>query len=107
MGKIIGIWINCGSSEEADRIGRALMAARLAPGFNRYAPVASAYVWEGEERMAEEFPLLIKTRECLFDRVVDRVRALHDYRVPAILAVEYSAVSPDYADWVHDNTVDP
>lgn len=104
MRRIIGIWINCGSVEEAERVGRALMAARLAPGFNRYPPIASAYVWEGEMHEREEVPLLVKTREELFDRVVAEVKAQHGYKVPAITVVAFSQASGDYIGWIYENT---
>lgn len=104
MRRIIGIWINCSSVEEAEEVGRALMAAKLAPGFNRHPPIASAYVWQGEVHEREEVPLLVKTREELFDRIVAEVKAHHGYEVPAITSVAIPQASADYVGWIYENT---
>lgn len=73
-------------------------------GFNRHPPIASAYVWQGEVHEREEVPLLVKTREELFDRIVAEVKAHHGYEVPAITSVAIPQASADYVGWIYENT---
>ena len=63
------VLVTCGSSEEAERIARALVEARLAACVNITGPVRSIYRWEGKLNDDQEVLLVIKTSRSLFDQV--------------------------------------
>ena len=63
------VLVTCGSNEEAERIARALVEARLTACVNIFGPVRSIYRWEGKLNDDQEVLLLIKTSRSLFDQV--------------------------------------
>lgn len=104
---IVEIWINCPDATVARAIGEGLVARRLVACANVHAPVASVYQWKGQIETAEEIPVVLKTRESLFDEVCDAVRALHPYETPSVIAVPVARVNADYAAWVVGETRAP
>lgn len=101
---LIDIWINCPSEDVARDISEALVAERLAACTNTFAAIQSAFHWKGKVERETEVPLLVKTREELFDTVCGRVEALHPYETPGIMAVEITRVNEAYRDWVFEET---
>lgn len=101
---ILDVWINCPSDEVAHQISEALVAERLAACTNTFSTIQSAFHWKGKVERETEVPLLVKTRDELFDAVCERVRALHPYETPGIMAVGIKHVNRDYADWVFEET---
>lgn len=101
---IIDVWINCPSGDVAHEISEALVAERLAACTNTFAAIQSAFHWKGRVERETEVPLLVKTREELFDDVCRRVTALHPYETPGIMALEIRHVNQDYLDWVLKET---
>lgn len=104
---ILDVWINCPSADVAHDISEALVAERLAACTNTFEEIQSAFHWKGRVERETEIPLLVKTRADLFDAVCDRVRALHPYETPGIMAVEIARVNQDYLDWVMEETASP
>ncbi|MFO0549520.1 MAG: divalent-cation tolerance protein CutA [Polyangiaceae bacterium] len=94
---------------DASRIARALVEARLAACVNALPGVTSFYVWQGKLEEESETTLLIKTRASLVPELTAKVRELHSYSVPEVVAVvlERGAGNPAYLDWVVASTRDP
>jgi periplasmic divalent cation tolerance protein len=89
--------------DDARRIADALLADRLAACVQLLS-VESHYVWKGE-RMAEgEIMLLAKTRTELFDRVIARIKDLHPYETPEIVAQKFHTGFAPYLAWIMENT---
>lgn len=104
---IIDVWINCPSGEVADRIAEALVAERLAACTNTFSEIQSAFRWKGKVERETEVPLLVKTRNDLFDTVCKRVEELHPYETPGIMALDIKYANRDYEDWVIQETGTP
>ncbi|PIV85784.1 MAG: divalent-cation tolerance protein CutA, partial [Nitrospirae bacterium CG17_big_fil_post_rev_8_21_14_2_50_50_9] len=66
----------------------------------------SIFRWKGKVQKEQEVLLIIKSRLALFDRIEQRVRELHSYEVPEIVAVPIVKGSPPYLDWVGEETAD-
>ncbi len=96
------VLITTGSPEEGERIGRALLDERLAACVN-ITPVRSAYWWQGRVEEAGETLLIVKTVDRLIDTLVGRVRALHSYTVPEVIALPIVAGNPDYLRWIEES----
>ena len=94
------VHITASSREEAERIARALVEERLAACVNIIPGVTSIYTWEGKTCESSEVLLEAKTRASRFDALAKRVRELHSYDVPEIVAFRLEKGSPDYLDWV-------
>jgi periplasmic divalent cation tolerance protein len=95
MQEFIVIYVTAGSTTEASRL-----AERLAACVNQIGPIQSVYRWEGKLEQSEEQLLIIKTRKELFTAVEKRVRELHSYSVPEIVALPIIDGSPDYLRWL-------
>jgi periplasmic divalent cation tolerance protein len=62
--------------------------------------VQSCFVWEGKTQTASESLLVCKSRLPLMGRIIERVKALHSYTVPEVIAMPIVAGLPDYLEWV-------
>jgi periplasmic divalent cation tolerance protein len=90
--------------EEAERIARELVEARLAACAQVVGPIASTYRWQGKIETAEEWQCWVKTRGELFARIEEAIRRTHPYEVPEILAVPVVAGSAAYLGWLEAET---
>lgn len=98
------VYINAADRAQATRIGRAMVEARLAAAANVIPGVSSIYRWQGEICEATEAMLVLKTASNLTGRLIEKVRGMHSYECPAVLAVPVEDGNPDYLDWVKDET---
>ena len=106
MQEFIIVYVTAGSPAEGERLARALVDERLAACVNRIATVQSVYRWEGKLEQSEEQLLIIKTQKRLFAALEKRVRELHSYSVPEIVALPIIDGSQDYLLWLGDQTND-
>jgi periplasmic divalent cation tolerance protein len=90
----------CGSAEEAERIARGLVEARLAACVNIVPGLRSIYRWQGAVEDAGEWLLLIKSRRDLLEPLEAELRRLHSYEVPEMIAVAIVDGAPDYLAWM-------
>jgi periplasmic divalent cation tolerance protein len=102
-GEII-ILITASSEDEAEKIGSALVGERLAACVNIMPGVRSLFVWEGKTRDEREVLLICKSRRPLLERIVARVKSLHSYAVPEIIALPVIGGSAEYLSWMRDAT---
>ena len=102
--KLRAILTTTGTEEQALSIARALVAERLAACVNIIGPVRSVYRWRDAIEDDREFLLLIKTRATLYMKVERRVRELHTYEVPEVIALSLDRGSPPYVQWLLDST---
>lgn len=89
---------------EAGNIANALLQERLAACVNILPGIQSLYWWEGRIQEEEENILLIKTRADLLDVLVKKIKAVHSYTVPEVIALEIREGSEEYLDWVKRET---
>jgi periplasmic divalent cation tolerance protein len=97
------VLVTASSAEEAERIGRALVDERLAACANVVPGVVSTYWWQGRVEAAEEALIILKTRQDLVGRLTDRVKALHSYTVPEVIALPIVEGNPDYLRWIDES----
>ncbi len=88
----------------AKRIAHVLVEEHYAACVNLGAPGVSMYLWEGKLEGAEEIPIVMKTSAGRASALVARYRQLHPYDVPEVLVLPVSGGSPDYLDWVREQT---
>jgi len=81
------VLVTVADAETGLRLGRALVEERLAACVNVVPVLSSIYRWEDSICDDAELLLLIKTRSEVFPRLVSRLRSLHPYQVPEIVAV--------------------
>ena len=104
MSTFIVVLVTCGSEEEALKIARALVEEKLAACANMISPLRSIYRWEGKTWDEKEWLLIIKTQQSTFEDLAKRVKTLHSYSVPEIIALPIVEGSPAYLTWIEENT---
>ena len=100
MTEKIVVLSNCGSEEEAIRVGRAIVEARLAACVNVLPGVKSIYHWKGEVQEDSEWMLVIKTTRSLFEPLSAQLQKIHSYEIPEVLALPVVDGSEDYLAWI-------
>ena len=93
--------------EDAERIARSLVEARLAGCVQIIGPVTSVYRWKGKIETAGEWLCLIKSREDLYGAIEQAIRSLHPYETPEIISVPITAGSRDYLGWLNGELAAP
>lgn len=102
MGDEVVVLITASSADEAGKIGRALVEERLVACANIVGGVRSLFFWDGKSRDEQETLMICKSRSPLMNRIIDRVKQLHSYTVPEIIALPIAAGSKEYLDWVNE-----
>jgi periplasmic divalent cation tolerance protein len=89
--------------EDAQNLARLLIEEKLAACV-QLLPIESFYVWQGGTQNEAEVLLLIKTRSALFEKATARIKAVHSYTVPEIVALPFSSGFAGYLDWIGEVT---
>jgi periplasmic divalent cation tolerance protein len=93
-----------GSRDEAEAIARTLLDERLVACANLLPGCRSVYRWQGVVEDAEETLVIFKTARNRYRAFEERLRALHPYELPEIVALSPDAALPAYAAWVIGET---
>lgn len=93
------VLVTAGSQQEAEAIATYLVKSQLAACVN-IIPLRSIYTWQGELQQEQEWQLLIKTDLSQFQTLEAKIRELHSYEVPEIIALPIVAGSQPYLDWI-------
>jgi periplasmic divalent cation tolerance protein len=105
-GDVMLVLTTVADAPSAERIARALVEERLAACVTVLGPARSTYRWQGAVESADELPLLVKTTAERWPELRERLRALHPYEVPEMLAWRAEDGWPAYLDWVREASAD-
>jgi len=100
---VVSVYAVFANVEEAERIGRAVVEARLAACVNILGPLRSIYRWDGKIDSADEVAAIFKTSDEQADALMTRIAGLHSYAVPCVVVWPIDKVLQSYAHWVDDN----
>jgi periplasmic divalent cation tolerance protein len=98
--KVNFIYMTAGSKDEARKIGRELVVARLAACVNILDNMNSFYRWQGEIQDDTEVVIIAKTTEDCVPALIEKVKALHSYDCPCIVAIPVTGGNQAFLDWV-------
>jgi periplasmic divalent cation tolerance protein len=104
MSDHIVVYVTAPSMDEARAIAAGLLEEHLAACVNIVPTVESHYWWEGKREKADEALLVIKTRGALLESLIAKVRGLHSYTVPEVIALPLVGGNPDYLAWIQEET---
>ncbi len=90
----------CPEGDVAKSLAEALVKERLAACVNVLPGLVSVYSWQGAMESSAEALLLIKTERQAYPRLETRLRELHPYELPEIIAFDIDHGLPDYLNWI-------
>jgi periplasmic divalent cation tolerance protein len=94
------IYITTSNEDESLKIGNILVKERLCACSNIIRNIESIYWWENKIENDNESVLILKTLEEKVEEVIKRVREIHTYDNPCILALPVLNVSNSYLKWL-------
>jgi periplasmic divalent cation tolerance protein len=100
MTSYVQVFTTTEKKEDAEKIARILLEARLAACIQVVGPISSLYWWKGKIEKAEEWLCIIKTREDLYGELEKTIRKNHPYEVPEIIAIPIISGNRGYLDWI-------
>jgi periplasmic divalent cation tolerance protein len=103
MNQII-VFITASNEDEAAKIAGALVEARLAGCVNIIKNIRSIYRWQEKIEDEQEVFMIAKTRQELFKALTKKVKELHSYTVPEVIAMPIVEGSTDYLQWLDEVT---
>lgn len=104
MTEYIMVLITASKEDEAARIARDIVSSRLAACVNIVKGIRSIYRWQGKIEDEGEVLMIVKTRRDLFGELKKRVKELHSYSVPEIIALPIVEGSEEYLKWLQEET---
>ncbi len=88
---------------EAEKIARILLEEKLIACANMLGPLQSLFWWGGKVEEAAEYLLILKTREDLFEKLSETIKAQHSYEIPEILAITIHDGYKPYLNWLNNS----
>lgn len=95
------VMVTASSRSEAEAIAVTLVEEKLAACVS-LVPIHSIYSWQGKVNFEDEYQLLIKTKLHHFDKLSEKIKTIHSYEVPEIMAVPIIAGSQTYLNWISE-----
>lgn len=102
--KLVFVYITVRDKKEALRIGRELLKSRLVACVNILGGIRSMYWWRGKIEGAGETALVAKTRQDRLPALVRKVKSLHSYEVPCVVALPIMGGNPAFLKWIAEET---
>jgi len=88
---------------EAKRLAERLVSEKLAACVSTVPNVTSVYRWRGKVERAREVLVVVKSSMKKLDRLIPRIKELHSYEVPEILALRIERGLPEYLKWLRES----
>ena len=98
------VFCTCPDQASAERIAATMVEERLAACVNMLPGLTSIYRWREQIQRDTELLLLLKTQGTVYPLLEARIRELHPYDVPEIIALPVRMGSSAYLDWIAANT---
>lgn len=98
------ILVTVGNEKEAITMATTLIEENLAACVN-LLPMTSVYRWQEKICQDSEWQLIIKTDLRLFSALENRIKELHSYEIPEIIALPIINASETYLNWIKENVI--
>ncbi|MBI2118645.1 MAG: divalent-cation tolerance protein CutA [Elusimicrobia bacterium] len=86
--------------KQAEQISKMLLEEHLAACVNIIPQILSRYWWQGKIETAKESLLIVKTKKSVLKQLIKKVKSIHSYSVPEIIALPIEEGNPDYLNWI-------
>lgn len=101
--KFIVVFVTCAHYNEANEIARSLVKGKLVAGVNVLLHSESIFWWQKKIDRASEIILIAKTTTAKMQELMVKVKKLHSYKVPEIIALPIIDGSAEYLNWIADS----
>lgn len=88
----------------AESIATALVGARLAACVQISENLTSFYWWQGKTEKTIECLCIVKTTVDRLPETIVKIKAIHSYDVPEIIALPIIGGNSEYLDWIDEET---
>ncbi len=102
--KYLAIFCTVPDRETGLKISETLVKERLAACSNLLPGILSVYSWQGEIQHESEELMIIKSTEKQYEAIEKRIKALHPYQTPEIIALQLVRGSDSYLKWINQET---
>lgn len=93
----------CPTPATAENIAQQIVKDKLAACVNILPNITSVYCWQEEIVSEKEVQLLIKTKATCFDALSDRIKQLHPYDTPEVIALNIQQGDHQYLNWINES----
>jgi periplasmic divalent cation tolerance protein len=98
------LYVTAPTRDVAMTLAHALVGERLAACANLLGPIQSVYWWDGKVNDEPEVALILKTRTELVGEATERLRELHPYSCPCVVAIGIDGGNPAFLGWLAAET---
>ena len=103
--KYLQVFVSVPSIEVARKIADAIMEERLAVCVQSLGPMESVFRWKGHLENISEYLCLLKTVADKYPALEARIKQLHPYEVPEIVAIPIVKGNPQYLKWIDESLI--
>jgi periplasmic divalent cation tolerance protein len=100
MKEHIQVFTTTKHKDDAREIARDLVENRLVACAQVIGPIMSTYRWKGKIEEEEEWLCILKSRYESYEKLEDRIKSIHPYEEPEILALPVVKGSRGYLEWI-------
>ena len=104
MAKVFVVFSTIDSKESAEKIAHDIVKQQLAACVNIIANITSIYKWKGKVEHEAEHLMVVKTSENCLPNLMERIKELHPYEVPEVIALSIDEGDPAYLEWILSET---
>ncbi|MEE9323714.1 MAG: divalent-cation tolerance protein CutA [Candidatus Aenigmarchaeota archaeon] len=98
------VLITCPDMKEGKKIAKLLLNGRLAVCVNIIPNLTSFFWWNGKKHESDEVLLLVKTKKKILRELIKKVKQVHQYENPEVIALPIIGGSKKYTKWIEDET---
>ena len=98
------VYVTASNAKEADGIARQVVTERLAACANILGAIRSLYWWQGKIQEEDEVSFILKTERALVERLTKRIKELHTYTVPCVVALAIDGGNSEFLRWIAEET---
>ena len=102
--KYLLVFTTCPGSITAKQIANTVVSTNLAACAQTIPNIHSVFRWLNKTDSADEYLLLMKTTTDRYQALEDKIRAMHPYELPEIIAVPIIAGFDQYLRWIDTST---
>jgi len=104
VGQVLVILVTAVNQEEARRISKRMVDAKLAACANIIPGIQSIYRWKGKVVKAQEVLIILKSTRPRYRALEKAIKAMHTYETPEIIALPVKEGLDRYIGWLRSET---